>query len=314
MILKRLKEELFFLKRLLEEGYGRYLFSYFKNRFGGLFLIKNLTPLRCSKTDDFELHILCQKKDLWMMVWAIRSFLHFSRLCPRIIVHDDGTLGVKSIKVLESKFQNLKVIPKFEADKLVEKKIPSASRANHYRLRGHPLILKLIDIFLLSTVSKVMVLDSDILFCNYPKEIVDFLKGQPKIDALVSGIYTTPFDLAVSPDYLSRYDLLGKRADFINSGLMLFKKDKLSPEKLWEYFEHCLRPFGGYLVEMAGWACLLAQTNFQFLPAEKYKIKGKIDENTIIKHFTNPRRYELYAYGIDMVRKSIKENLPRPGK
>jgi len=38
----------------------------------------------------------------------------------------------------------------------------------------------------------------------------------------------------------------------------------------------------------------------------KYIIKGGIKENTVIKHFTSPRRHEMYAYGIDKARELCK--------
>jgi hypothetical protein len=57
---------------------------------------------------------------------------------------------------------------------------------------------------------------------------------------------------------------------------------------------------------MSGWVSLIAQTNFLILPLDKYVIKGKPEGGIISKHFTGPRRHEMYAYGIDKVRELTK--------
>jgi hypothetical protein len=50
---------------------------------------------------------------------------------------------------------------------------------------------------------------------------------------------------------------------------------------------------------------LVAQTDFRFLPAERYVIRGGIGPGTVTKHFTSPRRFEMFAWGIDLVRSRI---------
>ena len=303
-MLNRLKEEVFFLKRLAQEGFGPADFwRYFKNRFFGNFLLSLLQPVYHQSQDNFELHLLFQKKDLWMLVWALNSFLYHSGLYPKIIVHDDGSISDRAAKLLESKFSNLKVLAKVKADKMVTELIPGNKNILEYRQAGHKLILKLIDIFLLNS-GKVMVLDSDVLFFKKPDEIIDFVKNRSKFEALVS-MQNSSYDLMVKDEYFRGHRLLEKKAGFINSGIMLFKREKLSLDQLEEFLENTRRPKNDYWVEMSGWASMLSQLNFAFLPLERYVIKGRPNDQTVAKHFTNPRRYELYAYGIDAVRKMI---------
>ncbi len=301
-----IKEESFFMRKIFKEGFGLPgYFRYLKNKFGDT--LSSLPGYNCTSRPNynFELHILCCKKDLRILVWSLVSFLYYSELCPRIFVHDDGSVSKNSAGILESKFPNLKVIFRSDADKIIRNQPGLSNELLEHRKGGHKLILKLVDIFLLSSGEKIMVLDSDILFFKKPAEIVNFIKGHLPFDSLILPQDGT-YDLMVNSSYAQKYDLEGKRTGFMNSGLMVFNRKALGLGNLLEYFESTYRKPGDYFVEMAGWGCLIAQTNFRFLPINKYHIKGRPGEDTIMKHFTNPRRHELYVYGIDMVKSKIK--------
>lgn len=301
-----IKEELFFFKKILQEKYGlSFYYRYFKNRFLGRFLLPGTSPFICNRNEYFELHALSQKKDIWSLFWALKSFLYHSGLCPKIIIHDDGSIDEKTANILKEKFNNLEILFKKQADEIIQNQFELPDLVLSYRQKGHKLILKLVDIFLLSNGKKVMLLDSDVLFFRRPLEVIDFIQNKVEYDALVSGQNGT-YNLMVNEEYAKSYDLIRRKAGFINSGLVVFNKDKIRQESLIEYFENTQRQPSDYWVEMSGWGSLLAQTNFKFLPIDHYIIKGKPKEDTVTKHFTKPRRHELFGYGIDMVRRSIK--------
>lgn len=313
---KKLKLELFFLYKLINPRYTpvcRFNFrcyaNYFKNRFLQNFIMKNVPEFYTPAVDNFELHTLCQKSDIWPLVWTLRSFMFQSGLYPHIIIHDDGSFDLADIKFLESKFDNLNVLRRSDADKMVFDKIAANEKALKYRKCGHPLILKLIDIFLLSKSEKILVLDSDILFFSRPVDIIEFVEGKKKENALISGIInsTSPFEILVNDGYKEKYGLISKKTEFMNSGIILYNKDSIALDKLYEYFENCQRDFSDYFVEMTGWNCLVAQTNHSFLPPDRYIIKGAINDKTVAKHFTSGRRQELFACGIDAARNKIDE-------
>ena len=305
---KRLKVELYFLKRLFSQKYGFLdYFNYFKNKlFGNLFLSK-LPKYECSVNSDFEIHVLCQKKDAGMLRWALKSFLYFSELCPNIIVHDDGSFDMKSAAILESKFTNLKVLFKSEADRLIKNYpgLPDYTRV--YRNNGHVMIMEFFDLFLLSRSKKVMICDSDILFFKKPNEVIDFVNGKSSFDALISRQYGN-YDLMVDKEYETKYKLIEKEAGFMNPGLILLNRNSLTLDMFAEYFRNTRREVKDYFVGMSGWGSLISQINFNFFPSDTYVIKYRPNENTVMKHFTSPRRYDFYAYGIDMVRKKMLIN------
>ena len=305
-ICKKIKIELFFIRRLFSQKYHAIdYFNYFKNKlFSHLFLPK-LLGQECSADPGFEIHVLCQKSDIRMLEWALKSFLYFSKLCPNIIVHDDGSFNKKSASVLEKRFRNLKVLFKVEADRLIEKYPGLPDDIRKYRGGGHAVILEFFDLFLLSSAKKVMICDTDILFFKRPDEIINFVNGKSQFDALVSrqGVY----DLMVSKEYEQRHQLIEKHADFMNSGLILINRKKFTLDMFVNYFRNTKREVKDYLVGMSGWGSLISQVNFDFFPVDTYIIKGRPGENTVMKHFTSPRRYDFFAYGIDIARKKIKK-------
>lgn len=304
-IFKSFKEEIFFLRRLFQEGFSlKHFLNYFKNRYFWRFFISGTPRFKQGLKDDFELHVLCRKKDLWMLIWALSSFLFHSKLNPEIFVHDDGTLDDKTVKLLENKFINLAVIKKKEADRFVNNYPGINPKVLSFREKGHKLVLKLTDSLLLAKSEKVMIMDSDILFFNRPQEIVDFIRGKLHKDALISRNYgDQPYDLMMNPDYGKGVNYNLAAAGFMNSGIIVFNRSKIRYADLIYYLDNTKRKIDDYLLEMAGWSFLISSLNFEFLSPERYIIKGRPNENIVAKHFTSPRRYEFFAYGIDMARR-----------
>ena len=303
---KRLKKEAFLIVKLFNQNQRYELvsyFHYFKYRFFSRLILAKLPKYQCRLQEDFSLHMICQEEDITMAAWAIKSFLKYSELCPKIIIHDDGTITKNSARMLESRFSNLKVLFKSEALKMIEAS-KDFKRIKEISAHGHKVLMQFIDIFLLSDTSKVMLMDSDILFFNKPQEIIDFVNGQTDCDALVSK-QPGSYDLMVSDDYINKYHIYERRAGFMNSGMIIFNKTSISPDKFYEFFNNTKKNYDDYFLGMSGWGCLISQINYKFLPEDKYILKGRPTKDTIMKHFTGPRRYEMFAYGIDMVREKI---------
>ncbi len=301
----KILEELFFIKETLRYGYGpKGVLKYLINKFWKSKEIYNFKLPKYRAVENVEIHFLCQKKDALMLAWSLASFIIQTGICPKVIVHDDGSFDLDTASKLESKFPELKVLFLKKANQLINNITDLSPKLLKYRNHGHKLIYKLVDIFLLSQSDKVMVLDSDVLFFNRPEEILNFINGNADCDSLISR-HDGTYDLMLSSDYSTKYDIFKNEAGYMNSGIILYKKDRIGDDKLLEYFENTLREPGNYFVEMAGWASLISQTKFKFLTRERYIVKGKPNQNTVAKHFTSPRRHEFYIYGIDMVKKEI---------
>lgn len=294
------KKELFFISKLFSRRYPvSFYFSYFKYRYFGGAILSRLPVYINLKTDDFSVHMLCQESDVQMLEWSIRSFLKHSDMFPRIIIHDDGSMTRKSAKILEKRFSNLKVIFKADARNMLKNHQGYTTLVRNFDEQGHKVSLQLIDCYLLSDTEKVMLLDGDVLFFNRPTEVIDFIQDRTPYDAMVSKQYGT-YDLKVKKEYSDKYHLVERQAGLMNPGLILINKSAFPWERFIEFLENTERAYGDYFLPMSGWGCLIAQTNYAFLPEDRYIMKGRPIETTVMKHFTNPRRHEFYAYGIDL--------------
>ncbi len=304
-IFYRVKRDVFLIRRLLQEGYGpRYWWPYFKNRFLGNYLIKYMPRCEYVADPDFELHTICNKEGLWMLYWMLHSFIAMSKLRPTIIVHDDGTLDKAAEKLILSKFPHTKIMFRDETIKQLMEMPNIPNIVKEARRKDHHFFFdKMTDSIILGKAKKMLMSDIDIIYYKPPIEIMDFVLGRTNYDAMASrGGW---FDLMMDDYYTKKYKLNEKNVHMLNGGYLLFNREKLSVDQIVEFLEHTKRPITDYFIEMAGWACVLAQLNFTYLSNEKYIIKGRITEKTIYKHFTSPRRYELYAYGVDRVRKIL---------
>ena len=301
---QKVKKELFYIRKMLRYRYSPLKFwRYSKNRYWGLKLLKKLPHLHYSPQDNFELHMLSQESDLWPGILGILSFVHYSGLNPRVIIHGGGSISQEISDVLEKKFNFIKVLRKEEADKKINKIDNVPDKVKKFREGKNKIIFKFIDVYLLSNADKIMVLDSDILFFKKPTEIIDFVNGPLSCDSIVSRDISI-YPLSIDDEYDKKYSITQREGNRMNSGLILYNKKSFPLNKFIEYFSHTIKP-EGYFVEMAGWSSLIVQTNFKFLSLEKYKMKGDIYDNVIAKHFTGPRRQQLYAYEIDNIRKKI---------
>jgi len=240
----------------------------------------------------------------------LRSFFHFSKLRPIIVIHDDGTLDQKSVDLISSKFANTKVLSRSETTKKVLAMSDLPDTVRKARAEGHFFLHRLVDILAISKAKKIIVTDTDILYYKRPTEVIDFVEDRTEYDAFM---HRQPqdeimLDLMVDENYAQKYNLHEKKAAIMNGGFLLLDKDKINFAQLEEYLTNIKRPFTDYFIEMIGWACILGQLNFEFLSPKRYAIKGRLNSNMVFKHYTSPRRYEMFAYGFNEVNKAMHSN------
>lgn len=310
-IIKRIKVELYLISRLLNPKYSpvcrfnlKCYSQYFKNRFLGDFLASKATPIRFSPRSDFELHMLSQGGNLWMLICSLRSFLYHSQLYPKIVIHDDGSMDKRSIEILKNKFSGLEVILRKEADDMIFNKLGLPDKIKEARKSKNNLILRVVDFPLLSRANKIMIMGDDILFFKRPQEIIDFVEGRSTYRALISE-QSGDYDLGLDEYYTSKHQLTEKRVGYMNADLIVFERNIFTVDKILEFFEHSIKGPDYYFSEMAAMGSIISQSNFSFLPKDKYHIKSAVNENTVAKHFTGPRRQDYFAYGIDLSQKSF---------
>ncbi len=303
-----LKLEIFLIRRLLQEGFGpRYWWPYIKNRFFGNYLFRYLPRCDYEADPEIELHITCSKKHLWMFAWMVRSFLAMSNLKPAIVIHDEGTMDPATADLIHRKFSNVTIMLRDETTKRILEMPDVPEIIKTARRNCHFFLDKLVDSAIFSKAKKIILSDCDILYFAPPTEVIDFLTGKTNLEGLCQQSLESsePYDLRIDDYYMQKYHIQEKRLWLMNGGYLMLDRQKLTVGQLAEYLEHVQMPFTDYFIEMSGWACILAQLNFKYLSPDKYMIKGRLHAGTVMKHFTSPRRYEMFAYGIDEIRKKL---------
>lgn len=307
-ILGDLKLELYFIYRLIQEGYGpKYWWPYAKNKFLGNYLFRFLPRYQYTADPDIEMHITCSSKHLWMLGWMLRSFFAQSGLKPNIFIHEDGSIDKKTAKLIQDKFPNVTVMFREETTRRILDMNDIPEIIKKARKNSHFFLDKLLSTALFSKAKRILMSDVDILYYKPPVEVIDFMLGKSGLDGMgqQSLESSAPYDLKMDDYYTEKYHLEEKRLYLMNGGYLMIERGKLNINQIAEYLEHVKMPFTDYFIEMSGWACILAQLNFKYLPPHLYAIKGRLNDDMIMKHFTSPRRYEMFAYGIDKARHNI---------
>ncbi len=91
----------------------------------------------------------------------------------------------------------------------------------------------------------------------------------------------------------------------LNSGIVFYRKDNFNLAKLVDYLEKIdlANEKNFHFIEQAGYAFSLM--NLVGLPSDQYSIVDPVNENTIVRHYTSPKRPLFYIEGLEILKKEI---------
>ncbi|MEA3208414.1 MAG: hypothetical protein QOE70_1471 [Chthoniobacter sp.] len=121
-------------------------------------------------------HVLTGANDWRLAAWMLASWFHFTEQAWTVVIHDDGTLPDTGSATLTRLFPNLRVVTRAEADVRMEKALRPFPFCHEYR-QMHPLALKIFDFPHFAEGARYLVFDSDLLFFNHPREILDWVQA-----------------------------------------------------------------------------------------------------------------------------------------
>ncbi|MEP6670112.1 MAG: hypothetical protein ABJF10_13210 [Chthoniobacter sp.] len=122
------------------------------------------------------IHVLTSGKDWRLAAWMLASWLQFSEHAWPIFIHDDGTLPKEASETLGKLLPGARIIDRREADAAVGPLLHAFPFCADFR-KLHPLALKLFDVTHFTPGGRFLLFDSDLLFFNYPREILDWVAG-----------------------------------------------------------------------------------------------------------------------------------------
>lgn len=135
--------------------------------------VNSTRPLKCNPAAKTEIHTLTCHKHVFMYITAIKSLLRFfSDLA--VVVHDDGSLTPTDVATIERHIEEIRVIRRSEADRIMGNLLSSYPKTASYRSKVIN-SLELTDHALLASKEKLIIINSDTLFLQRPEEIIDWI-------------------------------------------------------------------------------------------------------------------------------------------
>ncbi len=256
--------------------------------------ILSTPPIYTCQTGSVELHTLTWRRDWINLLWALKSFYHFSGVDYPLHVHDGG-LTDESADCLRSHFPRSIIISKREADEKVETTLATRGLSNCLKYRSrNPAAQKLFDFILCSSSEWILSIDSDIVFFRKPTDLMVEC-GQPKRNRYNkdSGFwYSMPVD-----DLHTAFGL--RVPERVNSGLSLIRRTSVTFEQIEEWLRHPKLFEDRWVTEQTLHALLGGVQGVEFLP-DTYVVdtKPRLTADTVCKHYPGFFRHLLYQEGM----------------
>jgi hypothetical protein len=246
------------------------------------------------------IHILTGRDDWQLAGWMLASWFHFTEHTWSIVVHDDGTLPEEARTTFLKLFPSVRIISRREADETLESVLLPYPFCADYR-RAHPLALKLFDIPHFTTSDRFLVFDSDLLFFNHPREIMDWAAGGANEcwfneDAREGSLITAAE---------ARAELGVKIWPRVNSGLCLLTKSAIDLDLCDRALAQTSIPSGHvWRIEQTLLMLCAARHGKGGLLPHKYEVSlGKdATPDAVSRHYVGAVRDQFYAEGLKRLR------------
>lgn len=212
---------------------------------------------------DVEIHLVCYWRDYLQAMWALKTFYRFASVNYPLVVHIDGFVTHRMIRAFTRHFPGVTIVERNEADRIVRAFL--ADRRLDNLLSEHTrnvFVRKMLDVHVLARSSKILVMDSDVLFFNRPVELLDTtLQGH---DALFmrdcSCCYTAP---VASIERIVGTPVMAN----LNAGLLLMKREALNLATMEDCLQHSELTQGDpAFLEQTLYAAGLCASKVSYLP------------------------------------------------
>lgn len=133
----------------------------------------SLPPRPVSESAADEIHMLCGRKHLGMGCLALWSFLRWIPFDVAVYVHSDGTTTPEDVQTWRSRFPNLNVVLPEEMKPLRDELLERGPYPYLRKFADVNLYTpKLIDFHLAGRGDRIVMLDSDVLYFQWPDELL----------------------------------------------------------------------------------------------------------------------------------------------
>lgn len=224
-------------------------------------------PVTVEQNGDIGVHTLCGHRGVTEAIAALKSFYRFTQTKYPLIVHEDGSLTAGDVMLVREHFPRARIIPRKAADREVIAYLEANGLTRCAALRkSFTLALKFFDVPFYSAGSRVLYMDSDILFFRRPDALLDAL-------TVADAEWRDRFTSDIATSYSWRIEQLEEIVRQpvhrqVNSGLLLLHRSNFD----WRWAEDCLAmpPLSGsrHYLEQTLFAVDLSRRGGQSLPLE----------------------------------------------
>jgi hypothetical protein len=244
------------------------------------------------------IHVLTGGQDWRLAAWMLASFFHFSEMAWPVVIHDDGTLPEDARATLLSLFHGARFIRRDEADDRMNRLLRAYPFCHEYR-GTHPLALKIFDVPFFAESDRFLVIDSDVLFFNHPREIVEWANAPATNKECWFNEDVQESSLITAAE--AREELDVKLWARVNSGLAAIYKPVID-------LDFCDRALAttsilrGHLwrVEQTLFALCASRNNKGGLLPKNYEVslKRRASPEAISRHYVGAVRDRFYGEGL----------------
>ncbi len=283
VIFHNMKESLIvkMIQQIINQLY-RYPKSNWKNikRFGGIVSYRKMLkgkkemirasywlPEIVSHQDGLPIYFLTGKNYLYQTLFCAKSLVNTSQEKFKFILVDDGSFDDQLIERASKQMPGVEIITKDIIRQNVENTLPEEKFPYlHWKRKVYPHIKKLTDVHTLSNNPYKLVLDSDMLFWDEPKEIINWLQNPQGCIHMVDSKESYGYDRKVMQL------LSGKKiSSLVNVGAIGCKSSIINWQDLERWAKHLEMNYGAsYFLEQALSAMIIAEQQQTILDKDDY--------------------------------------------
>jgi hypothetical protein len=256
--------------------------------------ILKTSPVKETEDRTCELHALTSTNDFINLIWGLKSFYYFSRRQYALCIHTDPSVTEDQKQLLEQHFPNARILDRQKSDEHIRNCLSNHPKCLNLRCK-HPLAPKLFDFKFFARSNRIVLFDSDLLFFDFPAQLVKILDDQAYSQNCVNrdngNFYTV--DAEEVQEHLG-FELVPK----FNSGLGLIHSESINIDSI-EKFLNLPRIASHFRrMEQTLFALCSSYYGTRFLPSE-YNIRLEPGiEGLPSRHYVTEIRYLMYCEGI----------------
>ena len=250
---------------------------------------KSLTlPSVTSYSEGLPIHFLTGKNYIYQTLFCIQSLIRVTKTKFRFILIDDGSFDCSIIKQIERQLPGAEIITTALIGQNLKTSLPKHLYPYLHQKRDvYPHIKKLTDIHTIPGNAWKLVLDSDMLFWNEPKQMIDWLKNPDK------PLHMVDCEESYGYSYKLMEALCGfKMRNLLNVGAIGLNSRRINWDSIEKWAKTLEEKEGAsYYLEQALTAMLVSNTVSIILNANEYIVNPNkqmiINKNGVLHHYVD---------------------------